>query len=159
MSDEQTTTSNEFHRYKGFISGRTDEREEQKSRIAKFFQSQGCVSKTGINAETGIEFSPDWDKINNDLESGDFIIIADLTDLSGNLEELAAKLLVPLNKGVQVQPANKEQRKSLKWKKTWNELLGDMEHYNTVVGKLDAEKEMLRELKKWLKQIFPDTES
>ena len=160
--------SNGDRRFKGFVSGSKEERKEQESKIKKFFEGQGLVSKslvskTGNNAETGIEgFSSKWDKINEDLESGDFIIIADLTDLSGNLEVLevlAKKLLIPLDKGIQVQPANEEQRKSLKWEETWNKHLGDYKEYKKLLGKLDAEKEMLRELMKWLKQIFQDTES
>lgn len=161
MSDEQTTTSNEpLYRVIGFVSGSEDEQKEQKSRIKFFFAKKGYISKTGNTAETGIEFVSEWYKINNDLESGDYIIIADLTDLSRNYEDLATRLLVPLKKGVQVQPVNKEQRKSLKWEKSWDEHLGDMKHYYELFDmKSDAENAMLIELKKWVKQIFPDTES
>ena len=117
MSDEQTTTSNEFrHRVIGFLSGSEDKQKKQISRIQDFFRDEGITSKTGNTAETGIEFvSEEWYKINNDLESGDYIIIDDLTDLSGNLEELVARLRVPLNKGVKVEPVNKEHWKLLKW--------------------------------------------
>lgn len=169
MSEEQTTTNNEFQKYrcKGFVSGSEEERKEQISKIKDFFRKKGCVSKTGTNAETGIEeFSPEWDKINNDLGSGDYIIIDDLTDLARNArnhedltEYLAAKLLIPLKKGIQVRIVNKEQRKSLNWKESWNKHLANMKNSPDIYNfKFEVENFVLIELKKWLKQIFSDTE-
>jgi hypothetical protein len=137
MSDERQL------RIIGFVSGRPDEQEKQKSNIKKFYISQGYP-------DNGLEFSPDWHKMNNDLESGDYIIIDDLTDLSGNLEELVARLRVPLKKGVHVEPVNKEHWKLLKW---------DERLENIEKERVTEERTLLGLKDDLAKQIFPDTES
>lgn len=93
MSDEQTTTNTEHQsRIIAFVSSSPVEQENQKSIINIFYETHGYYS------DKGLEFSSDWYKINNDLKSGDYIIISDLTDLSRNCAELAKRLLVPLKK-------------------------------------------------------------
>ncbi len=100
----------------GFVSGRPDEQEEQKSNIENYYP----INPEGYYSDKGVEFLS-RNEINEDLgcgklKCGDVIIIDDLTDLSGNREELAKRLLTPLKNGVKVEPVNKEHWELLKWK-------------------------------------------
>lgn len=150
MSDEQTTTSTEHQPLiMGFVSCSTVEQEKQKSRIKKFYDTQGYYS------DKGIEFFSEWYKINNDLKCGDYIIINDLTDLSRNCEGLAKRLLVPLKNRVHVEPVNKEHLKLL----DWDERLGNIEKLILLFGELGGEERALSGLKQLAKQILQGTES
>lgn len=135
MSDEYQP------RIMGFVSGSPVEQEEQQSRIKKFYDTQGYYS------DKGVIYSPDWDKIENNLKSGDYIIIADLTDLSRNCEELAKRLLVPLKNSIHVVPVNEEQRKLLRW-----------DERRDVISRLGEER-ALASLQMVAKQILQGTES
>ena len=152
MSDEQTTPSLEHQpRVIGFVSGRPDEQEKQKSNIENYYP----INPIGYYSDKGVIFLS-WDEINEDLKRGDLklddvIIIDDLKRLAGDWGVLANRLLPITKKEVYVDTVNKEQRKLLNWGKRLRKLEPYIQQKNW--------NRVLENLKILAKKIFPDTES
>lgn len=140
MSDEQQS------RKIGFVSGSEEEQRIQETSIEYF-----CGTKyVSLPSNYTTNFSEVLD-----LKCDDEIIIENLTNLSGNCEELATRLFVLLKNDVWVEPVNEKQRQLL----NWGERLGGIKHLISVFGKLDGEERALLGLKDLVEQIFKGTES
>lgn len=140
MSDERQS------RTIGFLSGSEEERRNQELGIGYF-----CGTKYVSLPST---YTSNLSEV-LDLKRGDEIIIDNLTNLSGNCEELATRLFVLLKNAVWVEPVNEKQRQLL----DWGERLGGIENLIQVFGKLEGEERALAGLKDLAKRIFQGTES
>lgn len=145
MSDELQS------RVIGFVSGRPDEQEEQKSNIENYYP----INPKGYYSDKDVEFLS-WNEINEDLGCGklkrdDVIIIDNLKRLAGDWGVLADRLLALTEKEVYVDTVNEEQRELLNWDER-------LEH-NTNLIEGDAKGRALINLQELAKQIFQGTES